>query len=170
VPEHVHLWFVSYTISDAVPTEFSFPEHFKKVTKPLRRSPAYRGSSTPSAQDTAAMTSTSTGNAAAIEHQYAISSPSVVRKRLLHTADELSSCRKRLKMSLQQTRRLRSKIISMQSLLTDLQNKKMLSQQAADTISSSFSGPAMELVKRCINKGSGTYPPELKAFALTLQF
>ena len=28
----------------------------------------------------------------------------------------------------------------------------------------------MELVKRCINKGSGTYPPELKAFALTLQF
>ena len=93
-----------------------------------------------------------------------------MRKRLLHTADELSSCRKRLKMSLQQTRRLRSKIISMQSLLTDLQNKKMLSQQAADTISSSFSGPAMELVKRCINKGSGTYPPELKAFALTLQF
>ena len=140
MPEHVHLWFVSCTISDAMPTEFSFLEHLKKVTKPHRHLPTYRGSSTTSVQYTAATTSTSAGNAAAIEHQYAISSPSVVRKRLLNTADELTSCRKRLKISQQRSRRLRSKIISMQSLLNDLQNKKLLSQQAADTIrpSSSF--------------------------------
>ena len=50
----------------------------------------------------------------------------------------------------------------------------MLTEQAAENISASFAGPAAELVQRCVDKSLGgciaTYPCELKAFALTLQF
>ena len=55
----------------------------------------------------------------------------------------------------------------MQSLMDDLVARKLLSQQAAVNIFESFSGPALELVKHCMNKGSdnpskpNTYPPEL---------
>ena len=64
----------------------------------------------------------------------------------------------------------------MQNLMDDLAAKNLLSQQAAMNIFETFSSPALELVKRCMNKGShnpsrpNTYPPELRAFALTLQF
>jgi len=50
----------------------------------------------------------------------------------------------------------------------------MLSRKAAENISSSFSGPALDLVMRCLKKSSGqsvkSYPSELREFALTLQF
>ena len=62
----------------------------------------------------------------------------------------------------------------MTELIHDLKNKELLSQQAAENLSASFSGPALDLVMSCLKKGSGgsvrSYPPELHAFALTLQF
>ena len=80
---------------------------------------------------------------------------------------------KRLKLSQQRSRRLAKKVKSMETVIRDLKEKNLLSQQAAENLSASFSGGALELIKRCMNKGQNSkavYPAELRAFALTLQF
>ena len=63
---------------------------------------------------------------------------------------------------------------TLQDLLDDLQQKQLLSHHAAENLSASFLSPAMELITRCLKKHSGdtltAYPPELRSFALTLQF
>lgn len=62
----------------------------------------------------------------------------------------------------------------MKDLIHDLKNKQLLSQQAAENLSASFSRPALNLVMSNLKKGSGesvrSYPSELCAFALTIQF
>ena len=85
----------------------------------------------------------------------------------------LESYHKRLKLSQQRSRRLAKKVKSMETVIRDLKEKNLLSQQAAENLSASFSGGALELIKRCMNKGQNSkavYPAELRAFALTLQF
>lgn len=66
------------------------------------------------------------------------------------------------------------KVASLQDVINELQNRNLLTQQAAENIAASFTGPAADLVTRCVAKSAGqsttTYPPELKAFALTLLF
>jgi len=67
-----------------------------------------------------------------------------------------------------------SKVQWVRHVINDLRKKDLLSVQAAENISASFSGPALELVTRCLQKKSGSsvqpYPTQLKSFALTLQF
>ena len=61
----------------------------------------------------------------------------------------------------------------METVIRDLKEKNLLSEQAAANLSASFSGSALELIKRCMNKGQyskAVYPAELRAFALALQF
>jgi len=53
----------------------------------------------------------------------------------------------------------------MSDVIQDLKQKDMLSQEVAEDISSSFSGPALDLVMRYLKKSSGqsvkSYPSEL---------
>ena len=107
------------------------------------------------------------------EHEYGVLvSPSKLKQCLLTVNEALESYQKRLKLS-QRSRQLVKKVKSMESLIQTLKDKNFLSQQAAENLSASFSGGALELIKRCMNKGKyseAVYPAELRAFALTLQF
>jgi hypothetical protein len=64
----------------------------------------------------------------------------------------------------------------MKELIADMQHRQLLLQQPAENLSVSYSGPALYLVTRSINKGCAQpnakepYPDELCTFALTLQF
>jgi len=100
--------------------------------------------------------------------------PRKLKRRLVEAHQRLESMQKRLKASQQRNRRLVVQNNSMKQLICTLKDKQMLSQQAADNLSASFSGPALDLVMNCLKKGANepirSYPPELRAFALTLQF
>ena len=108
------------------------------------------------------------------EHRYGVLESPMKLKRRLNTVNKaLESYHKRLKLSQQRSRRLAKKVKSMETVIRDLKEKNLLSQQAAENLSASFSGGALELIKRCMNKGQNSkavYPAELRAFALTLQF
>jgi len=62
----------------------------------------------------------------------------------------------------------------MKDLIRDLKNKQLLSQQAAENFSASFSGPALDFVMSCLKRGSGesvrSYPAELHALRLLYSF
>jgi len=164
-------------VVDAVPTIFNLPTHLVKTKKP-RKPPRDRGASTSTCTDTPTtvnqtshqLSSSNVGT----EHQYNMSTPRKLKRQLEFTKTALDNTQKRLKVSHQRNRRLAVKVKSLQDLLVDLQQKQLLSQQAAENLSASFSTPAMELISRCLKKHSGetlkSYPPELRSFALTLQF
>ena len=168
-----------------MPTIFKLPQRLRKPRK-TRKPPAVRSVvstdvnnsqtvadisvSGQSAATTSALPSTSSAEL----HQYSLPSPRKLKRHLDVTAQALENTQKRLKTAQQRTRRLVAKVKSLKDVIEDLQNRQLLSQQAAENLSTSFSGPALDLVMHCITKGSGEatqqYPDELRAFALTLQF
>jgi len=164
-------------VVDAVPTIFNLPTHLTKKQKP-RKPPKDRVASTSACADTpvtaSQMSDQPSSSSVGTEHQYNMSSPRKLKRQLEFTKTALDNTQKRLKVSQQRNRRLVVKVKSLQDLLVDLQQKQLLSQQAAENLSASFSTPAMELISRCLKKHSGetltSYPPEVRSFALTLQF
>jgi len=176
--------------SDATPTIFNVPERLSKIVRHRQRKPpANRNYSCPSAPAAASASASSAlaydcegvtsplppDVATTSEHTYALPSPTKLKRKLDTVVDGVQVQQKRLKSSQQRVRRLRNKVMSLQDIIDDLTDKNLLTQQAAENITASFTGPAAELVQRCVNRSVGgesakAYPPELKAFALTLQF
>ena len=185
-----------YFCSAAVPTIFNVPAHLQKENK-QRRPPKVRtaaatvtlpsmltsastsfgeldeqSGTTP--EDNSTIQPTSGVPSIVNEHRYGVLESPMKLKRRLNTVNKaLESYHKRLKLSQQRSRRLAKKVKSMETVIRDLKEKNLLSQQAAENLSASFSGGALELIKRCMNKGQNSkavYPAELRAFALTLQF
>jgi len=165
-----------------VPTLFNVPEHLQR--KPHhRKPPAVRQQPSCEVHSTASVTDdqpqaiaepTPSTSTTTTEHHYLLPSPRKLKRRLDAATDALERSKKRLKTSQQKARRLAKKLDTMSDIIRDLKEKDMLSREAAENISSSFSGPALDLVMRCLKKGSGqplkSYPSELREFALTLQF
>ena len=82
--------------------------------------------------------------------------------------------KKRLQASQKKTRRLKKKVSSLQAVVNELRQKNLISDDSATILESTFSGVPEEMMKRLVkqkkNKKCGAYPPELRAFALTLKF
>jgi hypothetical protein len=176
---------------DAVPTIFNVPLHLQKIVK-KRKPPKPRNSEPQSSVTLATMSTSVAGDLPDLpqiavkqqqrklrgmnkEHSYAVLSPTKVKKRLDVASDGFYMCSKRLKLASQRNRRLSQKVESLQDALKEMQRRELLSQQGVENIFSSFDGSVFELIKRCIDKQSSAtsrnpYPPQLKAFALTLQF
>jgi len=163
-----------------VPTVFNVPAHLKTVQK-HRKAPAVRRLQEPQVTCTTAATADEPQqpeqqqpSTSVTEHEYLLPSPRKLKRRLDAATDALQLSKKRLKVSQQKTRRLAKKLETVTDILDDLRSKELLSQQAAESLSSSFSGPALDLVMRCLSKSSRqpmkSYPAELRTFALTLQF
>ena len=95
-------------------------------------------------------------------------------------AKKLSSCKshinllkKKLKCSNQKSRRLKNNIKSLKSVVKALRNKNMISSNCEERLNKGISGVPLAIIKRLISKKRGNgckYPPELRSFALTLQF
>jgi len=148
-------------VVDAVPTIFNLPTHLVKTEKP-RKPPKDRGASTSTCADTADTPTTDnqtsdqlSSSGVDTDHHYNMSTPRKLKRQLELTKTALDNTQKRLKVSQQRNRRLAVKVKSLQDLLVDLQQKQLLSQQAAENLSASFSTPAMELISRCLKKHSG---------------
>ncbi|XP_074028896.1 uncharacterized protein [Leptinotarsa decemlineata] len=71
----------------------------------------------------------------------------------------------------QKNRRMKCKINTLKSLTSRLRKQNMISENAECSLNASLSGPAKELFNRMLMKpGKQKYTPELRQFALTLNF
>ena len=85
---------------------------------------------------------------------------------------QVSKLKKKLKVSQQKARRLKTKVKSLKSVVTQLKERKLISSSCEEMLTRNLSGVPIALLKRMTSKaGKGCkYSPELKSFALTPQF
>ena len=86
---------------------------------------------------------------------------------------KLKSLKKKLKSSQQKSRRLKKKVTSMKEIVKSLKKQDLISTSYEEMLNQAFSSVPLGLMKRMAAKKSGKgwrYSPELKSFALTLQF
>ena len=85
---------------------------------------------------------------------------------------QVSKFKKKLKLSQQKARRLKTKVKSLKSVIIQLKERKLISFSCEEMLTRNFSGVPIALLKRMTSKaGKGCkYSPELKSFSLTLQF
>ena len=80
--------------------------------------------------------------------------------------------KKKLKVKQQRARRLNRRVTSLKSIVKQLKEKQLISSACEEMLERNFSGVSIDLFKRmAFNAGKGCkYSPQLKSFALTLQF
>ena len=85
---------------------------------------------------------------------------------------KMTKLRKKLKTTQQKARRLKKKVTFLKSIVKELKEKDLITSACEDMLERNFSDVPIALFKRMAsNAGKGCkYSPELKAFALTLQF
>ena len=110
-------------------------------------------------------------------HAYAIhESPRTLKRKLQDAHDRLSTARKKLYTANRTNKRLKKKIESL-SEVEDALREQNMTESSIEQISSMFSGVPKQVAVRMLSndaiKGKLTreqFPPELRAFALTLHF
>ncbi|KAG1672898.1 DNA transposase THAP9 [Nymphon striatum] len=148
----------------AVPTRFKqFPKHLKKVIKE-RKEPATR---------TLQSVDLPLSNLHALDdHQYQIVlSPKKLKQ---DSAKHIRKLQNKLKLSQKRSRRLNFKVNSLIKIVKCLQEKQLISTGCEEMLKQNFVGVPLEIMKRLTSgrkSGKGCkYSPELRSFALTLQF
>ena len=108
------------------------------------------------------------------DHVYAITmSPKTLKSQLKKSNEQLVVLRRKLKTQRQKARRLKSKLTSLKGVIKKLKQKNLISDNCQEQLDKSLSGVPKAIMDRLLSnkKGKGhKYPPELKSFALTLQF
>jgi hypothetical protein len=110
------------------------------------------------------------------DHQYALPDSKTLRQRLDLQIDHNESLEKKFKAKSVMLHRMRRKVSSMAEVITDLEGKNLVSQQAASHLSSLTENIPLELYDRfqsnqCEgNTSHAKYSPALRTFALTLSF
>ena len=64
----------------------------------------------------------------------------------------------------------KKKVWSLKTVVKHLRQKHLISVGCKEILSQTFSGASLDLMKRMTSGKGCQYPPELKSFALTLQF
>ena len=85
----------------------------------------------------------------------------------------IASLKKKLKLSQQRNRHLAKKVTSLQDIVKQLSQHNLISSNCEEMLSQTFSGVPLAMLKKMSTKKSGKalqYSPEIKSFALTLQF
>jgi hypothetical protein len=98
----------------------------------------------------------------------------LLKNKLKKSDKKVEILKKKLKLSQQRSCRLQKKVFSLKEVVSELRDKKLISPNCEDMLNQTFEGVPLSLMKRVkSNKKSGkgcVYSPELKSFALTLQF
>ena len=98
----------------------------------------------------------------------------LLQDKLKKSDKKIEMLKKKLKLSQPRSRRLKKKVFSLKDVVNELRNKNLISQNCEDMLNQTFEGVPLQLMKRVrSSKKSGkgrVYTPELKSFALTLQF
>ena len=120
--------------------------------------------------------SAATVSSRTLDHQYAtMASPRQLTHELNDSTVQLECCKKKLKHEQQKSRRLKQKISTLSSVVGRLEELNLVSSSCAEMLEASFSGVPKQVMQRILkrqhdSKFRATYPEELKAFAMTLQF
>lgn len=111
-----------------------------------------------------------------VDHSYSLQeSPKAVKRKLTEALDHIDNLQKMLKTTHQKSRRLQ-KVTSLQEVVKSLKEKQFVSDNGAEMLSKTYSDIPSEMLERILtDKTTGklsrdTYPPVLRAFALTLHF
>lgn len=111
------------------------------------------------------------------EHSYCIdASPRKLKRDAADLQDKLDSYKKKLKVTQQASRRLARKVQSLEEVISALQDKNLVSDNCVTVLEKCMSGAPLQLILRQLAKhkelefSDPSYPPELRAFALTLNF
>ena len=84
--------------------------------------------------------------------------------------EENKVLRKKLKLAQQKSRRLTKKCKSLEDIVQSLNDNGLISTECQQFLNQNISSIPKELVKRLLKKRNTTYPPELRSFAMTLQY
>lgn len=144
------------------PTVFdAFPKHLQKPLK--RKRPPPRPRSAPADRGDEVDT---------VFEDVAVASPTKQQyKDMLHVSqEEVTQLKKKIKILQQSKRRLTKKNKTAQEIIRDIKDQKLMSEEGMEVFTASFSPDIQQLLNRAAKDQKGTYPPELRAFALTLHF
>ena len=155
----------------AVPTIFdAFPVHLKPKSK-VRKPPVERQPVPPVSPPVSPLV-TFVEN----EDIEPVTSPDkkTLKRKLAASEMTVIRCRKRIKVLLQNKRRLKKKNAELKNVITDLKRKDMISSSSVDVLETA-SGGVSDLLKRQIAKAGDhpmpkKYSAALRSFALTLHF
>ena len=106
------------------------------------------------------------------DHDQNHESPRKLEKKLRKANKHVAILNKKLKASREKTRRLKIKVKSLKAVTKQLRENNLITSSCEETLERDFSSVPLALLKRMnSNSGKGCkYSPELKSFALTLQF
>ena len=109
------------------------------------------------------------------DHTYEIrESPRKLKTKLEKSSQHIMNLKRKLKASQQKTRRLRVKVKSLKTVVRCLRKKNLISLNCEEMLNKAISGVPLAVMKRMTSgrlSGKGCkYSPELRSFALTLQF
>ena len=108
------------------------------------------------------------------DHSYTVTqSPRSLKRRLDEALEEVVRLKKKLNVRAVQKSRLKKKVESLDTIISDLKSKRKISSERAEELESSFSGITREILYRGVQKReekATVYSEEIKAFAMTLQF
>ncbi|KAH8031331.1 hypothetical protein HPB51_016223 [Rhipicephalus microplus] len=147
---------------ESIPTIFpAFPAHLQKPAKRKREAPKCRTALSPvvSAE-------------AAVEMPSEPSSPAKdwYRSKAEESAQEVLQLKKKVKTLQQSKRRLSKRCDASENLIKELKERKLLSEKGLEVFEATFSPEIQQLLVRAHEKTNKMYPPELRAFALTLHY
>ncbi|KAL3199572.1 hypothetical protein MRX96_001334 [Rhipicephalus microplus] len=92
------------------------------------------------------------------------------KDKVLSSQEEITQLKKKVKTLQQTKRRLVKRNESAQEIIKEIREQKLLSEEGSHVFSSVFSDDIQQLLCRVGNEQKCKYPPELRAFALTLHF
>nr|XP_037284968.1 THAP domain-containing protein 2-like [Rhipicephalus microplus] len=146
----------------SIPTIFpAFPAHLQKPAKRKREAPKCQTALSPvvSAE-------------AAVEMPSEPSSPAKdwYRSKAEESAQEVLQLKKKVKTLQQSKRRLSKRCDASENLIKELKERKLLSEKGLEVFEATFSPEIQRLLVRAHEKTNKMYPPELRAFALTLHY
>ncbi|KAL3261294.1 hypothetical protein MRX96_046167 [Rhipicephalus microplus] len=92
------------------------------------------------------------------------------KDKVLSSQEEITQLKNKVKTLQQTKRRLVKRNETAQEIIKEIREQKLLSEEGSHVFSSVFSDDIQQLLCRVGNEQKGKYPPELRAFALTLHF
>lgn len=92
------------------------------------------------------------------------------KDKALASQEEITQLKKRIKTLQQTKRRLTKRNETTQEIVKEIRERRLLSEEGSHVFTSVFSDDIQQLLSRAGNEQNGKYPPELRAFALTLHF
>ncbi|KAH7977607.1 hypothetical protein HPB49_002954 [Dermacentor silvarum] len=97
-----------------------------------------------------------------------ISAETLLQVTLRYLASEEITRLKKIKILLQRKRRLTKKNETAQEIIRHIKDQKLTSEESMEVLTAAFSLDIQQLLNRAGIDHKGTYPSELRAFALTL--